>query len=154
MKNYKIPVYKPSLFGNEKKYVNDCLDSTWISSKGKFINTFEQEFSKFIGSSYAATVTNGTVALHVALRSLGIKENDEVLVPTLTYIASVNAIAYCNAKVVFLDSDPLTWQLATKEIERKVTEKTKAIVVVHLYGNSCDMDEIIALYKKCDFYVS
>ncbi len=129
------------------------MDSTWISSKGKFINTFEQEFSKFIGSSYAATVTNGTVALHVALRNLGIKENDEVLVPTLTYIASVNAIAYCNAKVVFLDSDPLTWQLATKEIERKVTEKTKAIVVVHLYGNSCDMDEIIALAKKYNLYV-
>jgi hypothetical protein len=98
---YKIPVYQPSLNGNEKKYVNECLDSTWISSKGKFVNQFEISFAEYIGVKHAATVSNGTVAIHLALLALGIGEGDEVIVPTLTYIASVNAIAYTGATPVF-----------------------------------------------------
>jgi len=150
---YKIPVYKPSLKGKEKEYVNACLDSTWISSKGEFISKFETNFSKFIGAKYSTTVSNGTVALHVALLSLGIKSGDEVIVPSLTYIASVNAIAYCGAKPVFVDSDKDTWQMMPEDVEKKITEKTKAIMVVHLYGNAVDMEKINYIAKKYKLYV-
>lgn len=145
--NYKYPVYQPYLNGNEKKYVNQCLDSSWISSKGEFVNTFEREFAKYVGVNHAATVSNGTVALHLALLALGIGEGDEVIVPTLTYIASVNAIAYTNAKPVFVDSIEATWQMDVKDVERKITPKTKAIMAVHLYGYPCDLE---ALRQLCD----
>ena len=108
---FKYPVYQPSLGGNEKKYVNECLDSTWISSKGEFIPKFETEFAKFVGIPHASCVANGTVALHLSLLALGIGAGDEVIVPTLTYIASVNAIAYTGAKPVFVDSLSDTWQM-------------------------------------------
>jgi len=138
----RIPVYKPSLTGNEKKYVNECLESTWISSKGKFISLFEQEFAKFIGVKQAATVCNGTVALHLALITLGIGPDDEVIVPTLTYIAAVNAIAYTGATPVFVDSVYDTWQMDPKDVKRKITQRTKAVLAVHLYGHPCDLDEL------------
>src|ERR1700753_727572 len=125
----RIPVYRPSLTGNEKKYVNECLDSTWISSKGRFIGLFEEAFAKFINAKYAASVSNGTVALHLALVVLGIGPGDEVIVPTLTYIASVNAIAYTGATPVFVDSLEDTWQMDPKDVERKITANTKAIMM-------------------------
>lgn len=140
--NYKIPVYQPQLGGNEKKYVMDCLDSTWISSKGKYIGEFERQFAAYTEVKYAATVSNGTVALHVALIALGIGPGDEVIVPTLTYIASVNAIRYTGAQPVFVDSLPDTWQMDPVDVERKLTTKTKAILAVHLYGHPCDMDAL------------
>lgn len=139
----KIPVYQPSLLGNEKKYVLDCLDSTWISSKGLYLKRFEDSFAKKINVRHATAVSNGTVALHLALLALGVGEGDEVIVPTLTYIASVNAIRYTGATPVFADSLGSTWQIDPAEIERKVTKKTKAIMVVHLYGHPCDMDVIM-----------
>src|ERR1035438_9100601 len=108
---FKIPVYQPSLTGNERKYVNECLDSSWISSKGKFIAEFEKEFARSLGVRHAAGVCNGTVALHLSLVTLGIAPGDEVIVPTLTYIASVNAIAYTGATPVFVDSLRDTWQM-------------------------------------------
>jgi len=144
----KIPVYKPDLSGNEKAYVDQCLDSTWISSKGEFIERFESGFADYTGIPHAAAVTNGTVALHVALVALGIEPGDEVIVPALTYIASVNAILYVGATPVFVDSDPKTWQMDPADIKRKVTPRTKAIMVVHLYGQACDMDAIGKLAKK------
>ncbi len=144
----KIPVYKPYLGGNEKKYVNDCIDSTWISSKGKYVSLFEKRFSDFINIKYAATVSNGTVAIHLALLALGIGSGDEVIVPTLTYIASVNAIAYTGATPVFVDSTEDTWQMDVKDVERKITSKTKAVLAVHLYGYPCDMDALQAICKK------
>lgn len=140
-----IPIYAPDISGNEKKYVNECLDSTWISSKGSFIQKFETEFADFTGVKNAVSVTNGTVALHVALLALEIGEGDEVIVPTLTYISSVNAITYVGAKPVFVDSLKDTWQIDPKDIRRKITEKTKAIMAVHLYGHPCDMDVIMAI---------
>lgn len=143
-----IPVYKPNLTGNEKKYVNQCLDTSWISSKGDFVTKFEDSFSEFTGIPYAASVTNGTVALHVALLALGIGSNDEVIVPTLTYIASVNSITYTGAKPVFVDSLKDTWQLDPADIEKKITHKTKAIMVVHLYGQACNMDAIMDIAKR------
>jgi len=144
----RIPVYQPSLTGNEKKYVNECLDSTWISSKGKFIQLFEQNFAHFVNAKYAASVSNGTVALHLALVVLGIGPGDEVIVPTLTYIASVNAITYTGAKPVFVDSLNDTWQMDPADVERKITPNTKAIMAVHLYGHACDMDALTTITKK------
>lgn len=138
----KYPVYKPRLNGNEKKYVNECLDSSWISSKGKYVSLFEQQFSEFVGCEYAVAVCNGTVALHLALVALGIGKDDEVIVPTLTYIASVNSIAYTGAIPVFVDSLEKSWQMNPEDLESKITSKTKAVMAVHLYGQSCEMDSI------------
>ena len=148
-----IPVYQPSLTGNEKKYVNECLDTSWISAKGKFVEQFETAFAKYIGADHAITVANGTVALHLALIALGIGRGDEVIVPTLTYVASVNAIAYTEATPIFVDSLKSNWQVDPDDIERKITEKTKAIMVVHLYGHPCDMERIMAIAKKHDLFV-
>ena len=145
---FNIPVYKPSLCGNEFKYVTDCLNSTRISSKGPYIDKFENDFSDFLKIKYSTTVSNGTVALHFALLCLGVKEGDEVIVPTLTYIASVNAINYVGAKPIFVDADLLTWNINVDDIEAKITKKTKAIIIVHLYGACCDMDRINELCQK------
>jgi perosamine synthetase len=136
---YEIPIYQPSLLGNEKKYVLDCLDSNWISSKGQYVTKFEHEFANYTGAKYAVSVCNGTVAIHLALVALGIGPGDEVIVPTLTYIASVNAISYTGATPVFVDSTPDTWQMDCSDIVRKITPRTKAILPVHLYGHPCDM---------------
>lgn len=149
----RIPIYQPSLSGREKEYVMDCLDSTWISSKGSYIGRFEKAFSEKIGVKHALTVSNGTVALHLALVALGIKAGDEVIVPSLTYIASVNAITYTNAKPVFVDSLPDTWQQDPQDIRQKITAKTRAIMVVHLYGHPCDMDSIMQIAEEYGLYV-
>jgi perosamine synthetase len=148
MNSYNIPVYKPSLGEQEKKNVMECLDSTWISSKGKFINEFEQGFANYIGVDHATSVCNGTVALHLALVALGIGAGDEVIVPTLTYIASVNAITYTGATPVFVDSLKETWQMNPADVKRKITSKTKAIMAVHLYGHPCDMNALSAICKE------
>jgi len=137
-----IPVYQPYFTGREKEYVNQCLDSTWISSKGEFIGRFERAFSDYIGAEHATTVCNGTVAIHLALEALGIGAGDEVIVPTLTYVASVNTIIQAGAKPVFVDSLDASWQIDPEDVTRKITPKTKAIMVVHLYGLPCDMDAI------------
>lgn len=141
----RIPVYEPYFNGKEKEYVNDCLDSTWISSKGKYINMFEQAFSQYIGVQYSVAVTNGTVAVHLALLALGIGVGDEVIVPSLTYIATVNPVHYVGATPVFVDSIETTWQMDPDDIREKITDRTKAIIVTHLYGHPCDMDEIVKI---------
>lgn len=139
---YKFPVYQPSLKGNERKYVNDCLDDNWLTWQGKYVKEFEQSFAKYIGSEYASTTCNATVALHIALLALGIGPEDEVIVPTLTYIASVNAIVYCGATPVFADSDKNSWQIDPVDVRKKITPHTKAIMAVHIYGHPCEMDEL------------
>jgi perosamine synthetase len=143
----------PDLGNNEKKYVNECLDSTWISSKGKFIPLFEKKFSEYIGINHAASVCNGTAALHLALLALGIGPGDEVIVPTLTYIASVNAVTYTGARPVFVDSLPHTWQIAPDDIKAKLSKRTKAIMIVHLYGHPCEMDTIMETARENNLYV-
>lgn len=148
-----IPIYQPTLSGREKEYVIDCLDSTWISSKGKYIQKFEELFADKIKVNHATTVSNGTVALHLALLALGIGPGDEVIVPTLTYIASVNAIKYTGATPVFVDSVRETWQMDPKDVERKITTKTRAIMAVHLYGHPCDMDALMAIAQEHDLFV-
>lgn len=153
MAKFKYPVYQPSLNGNEKKYVNECLDSTWISGSGKFLNHFEENFADFIGSKHAAGVCNGTVALHLALVALGIGEGDEVIVPTLTYVASVNAITYTGAKPVFADSLQDSWQLDPEDVVKKITPATKAILCVHLYGHACDMKSFKKITEKYNLFL-
>lgn len=151
--NYKIPIYQPDLGGNARRYVNECLDTAWISSRGRFVAEFESTFAKKIGIEHAASVSNGTVALHLALLALGIGQGDEVIVPTLTYIASVNAINYCNATPIFVESVRETWQIDPEDIIRNITPRTRAIMVVHLYGQSCDMDAIISIARKHRLFV-
>jgi len=151
--NLKYPVYQPSLSGNEKKYVMECLDSTWISSKGKFITEFEDNFSQFLGIKYSASLSNGTVALHTALLALGIGPGDEVIVPTFTYIASVNSINYTGAMPIFVDSKEDTWQLDPEDVIKKITSKTKAVMAVHLYGHTCEMDELVKICKEHNIYL-
>ena len=143
-----IPVYRPFLGDGEKKYVAECMDTNWISSKGKFISQFETSFSNYLGIKQATAVSNGTVALHLALHTLGIGVGDEVILPTLTYIAAANSVAYVGAKPVFVDAHEDTWNIDPEKIISKITDRTKAILVVHLYGNPCAMDEIIEICKK------
>jgi len=149
----KYPVYTLSMNGNEKKYVMDCLDSTWISSKGKYINLFEEGFAKYINVPFASSVNNGTVALHLALLALDIKAGDEIILPTFTYVATANAVMYMGAIPVFVDSLAETWQIDPKDVERKITSKTKAIIAVHLYGQACEMDELVSICKKNNIYL-
>lgn len=143
-----IPVYQPYFTGQEKNYVNQCLDSTWISSKGEFIGRFERHFADFIGAEYATSVCNGTVAIHLALEAIGIGDGDEVIVPTFTYIASVNTIIQTGATPVFVDSLEESWQIDPEDVKRKITPRTKAVMVVHLYGLPCNMDAITAICKE------
>lgn len=149
----KIPVAKPALIGNEREYVLDCIDTEWISSNGKYIAKFEGAFSKYIGVKHSLTCSNGTVALHLPLLAMGIGPDDEVIVPTLTYIATANAVKYVNAKLVLVDCDPVNWTIDVKDVERKITPKTKAIIVVHLYGHPVDMNPIMSLAEKHNIYV-
>lgn len=141
----QIPVYQPYFHGNEKRYVNECLDSSWISSKGKFIGEFEEKFARYMGASYATSVCNGTVALHLALLALDIQPGDEIIVPTLTYVASVNTILQTGAIPVFVDSLNDTWQMDPEDVRRKITPKTRAVMAVHLYGHPCDMQPLMAI---------
>ena len=149
--NNNIPVYEPYLIGNEKKYVNQCLDSNWISSKGEFINKFEIKFASYIKVEHATTVSNGTVALHLALMALSIKKGDEVILPTLSYVASANSVKYVGAKPVFVDSEKDSWNIDPKKIEARITSKTRAIMAVHLYGAICDMEELKKICVRNNF---
>ncbi len=153
MTTYQIPVYQPDLSGNEKRYVLECLDSTWISAKGRFIAAFEEGCAGFVGAKYGVGVCNGTVALHLALVTLGIGPGDEVIVPTLTYIAAVNAIAYTGATPVFVDSLPESWQMDPADVQRKLTPRTKGIMAVHLYGHPCDMAALTTLAHEQDVFL-
>jgi perosamine synthetase len=147
-KTIRIPVYQPDLAGNEKRYVNECLDSTWISSKGDFLRRFETRFAEVTGVRRAAAVSNGTVAIHLALLALGVGPGDEVIVPTLTYIASANPVLYVGATPVFVDSLPGTWQIDPEDVKKKITPRTRAIMAVHLYGHPCDMDALTDIARK------
>ncbi|MBW7959588.1 MAG: DegT/DnrJ/EryC1/StrS family aminotransferase [Candidatus Promineofilum sp.] len=148
-----IPVAEPVFIGNEKTYVADCIDSTWISSSGKYIRLFEESFAEFCGVEHAVSCSNGTVALHVALLGLGVEPGDEVIIPTLTYVATANAVTYCGATPVLVDSEPVTWNMDPMLIESLVTSRTKGIIVVHLFGHPVDMDPIMAIAEKYGLFV-
>jgi len=148
-----IPVCEPRLDGNEERYVIECIRSSWISSIGKFIKEFEKMFSHKCGCRYGVACTSGTTALHLALASLGVGPGDEVIIPTFTMIATINSVTYVGAKAVLVDSEMDTWNIDIDQIEKKITKKTKAIVVVHTYGHPVDMDRVNKIAKKNKLYV-
>lgn len=142
-----IPVSNPDLSELEKRYLNRAFDSGWISSTGEFVEKFEYLWAKQIGSKHALAVANGTVALHLALASLGIGAGDEVIVPNLTFVATVNAVKYVGATPILVDVNLNNWGMSLQEVEKKITKSTKAVVCVHLYGVPCD---VLELRKICD----
>lgn len=135
----RINLAQPRLSDHAKQYVMDCLDTNWISSNGKYITEFEEAFAAYCGVAHAVATSNGTTALHAALLALGVGPGDEVIVPTLTYIASANAVRYCGAEPVFIDADPGTLTLDPDHLAACVTERTRGIMPVHLYGHPADM---------------
>ncbi|MBP7625399.1 MAG: DegT/DnrJ/EryC1/StrS family aminotransferase [Xanthomonadales bacterium] len=140
-----IPLYQPDLSGNERAYLLEAFDSGWISSKGRFVAAFESAFAVQVGFAHAISVCNGTAALHLALLALGIGAGDEVLVPTLTYVATVNAIRHVGATPVFVDADAQTWQIDVADARRRISPRTRAALAVHLYGGSCDLHALRSL---------
>ena len=143
-----IPVCEPTLAGNESKYVLDCLESNWISSAGKFIPVFEEKFAAECDCKYGVACGNGTVALHLALAALGLEPGDEVILPTFTMVATINAVTYTGATPVLIDSEPDTWNMDVEQLAAKITPKTKAVIPVHTYGHPVDMDPIMALADR------
>ncbi len=143
-----IPVNEPLLDGNEKKYLNECIDTGWISSEGPFVKRFEDGFSARVDRKHGIAVANGTVALEVAVAALGLGKGDEVILPTFTIISCASAILRAGAVPVVVDSDPVTWNMSVEQIEPKITPRTKAIMVVHIYGLPVDMDPILALAAR------
>lgn len=148
-----IPVNEPLLDGNEKKYLCECIDTGWISSEGPFINKFEDGLAKRTNRRYGVAVASGTAALEIAVKALRIKEGDEVIMPTFTIISCAGAVAKVGAKPILVDCDPKTWNMDVNQIEERITEKTKAIMVVHIYGLPVDMDPLIKIAKKYDLKI-
>jgi aminotransferase in exopolysaccharide biosynthesis len=163
--NEFIPLHEPRFIGNEKKYLNDCIDSTFVSSVGKYVDMFEKEFASYVGSKYAIATVNGTAALHISLILADVKRDDEVITQPLTFIATCNAISYCGAKPIFVDVDLDTLGLSPESLENfleinceivdnKCINKTtgkivKACVPMHAFGHPCRIDEI---KKICDIW--
>ena len=141
----RIPIYKPWITKVERDILQDAVDSGWFSSIGEYINLFENEFSKFIGSKYSVSLNSGTSACHLSLLGNGIKSGDEVIIPASTFIACANAVKYCNATPILADIDKNTWNISLDEIKKKVTKKTKAVFLVHMLGNPCGKE----IYEWC-----
>lgn len=148
-----IPISNIVLMNNEEKYVVDAVRSSWISSLGKYVNDFEYNYAAYIAVKHAVSVSNGTVALHLALKVLNIGPGDEVIVPSLTFAASVNAILHAGAIPVLVDSYNDHWNMDPEQVARAVTPATKAIMPVHLYGHPCDMKSILAIAKQHELFV-
>jgi len=148
-----IPVCEPLLTGKELEYASDCLKTNWISSAGKYIPEFEKRFAEYCGCKYGIATTNGTTALHLALASLGIRDGDEVIMPAFTMAACAFAVIYTGAKPVLVDAEADTWNIDVTELERRVTDRTKAIMPVHIYGHPCDMDPIMDIAKRHNLFV-
>lgn len=140
-----IPMSMPDLSGNEQRYAAEAIASSWISSTGAFLDRFEAEFAEACGCDYALGTSSGTTALHLAVAALGLGPGDEVIVPSLTYIATANAVTYCGGTPVFVDVDPVSWCLDPARIQEAITPKTKGIIPVHLLGHPADMDPIVEL---------
>lgn len=149
----KIPIAKPYIEKDDIYFAIKALKSQWISSRGPFVGMFENQFKKFLGGGYPVAVSNGTTALELGIKSLGIKAGDEIIVPNFTFAASINAILNCGATPVLVDVEDKTWTIKFSEIKKKITRKTKAIMIVHVYGQACKIDEIKALAKKKNFFI-
>ncbi|MGY0372535.1 LegC family aminotransferase [Clostridium sp. JNZ J1-5] len=148
-----IPLCIPEIRGNEWKYVKECIDTNWVSSVGSYVTLFEERFSQYVQSKKAVVTMNGTAAIQLALIALGIGEGDEVIVPSMTFISPVNAIKYVGAVPVFCDVRRDTFVMDEEKIEDLITEKTKAILPVHIYGHPVDMDKVMEIAKKYNLYV-
>ncbi len=148
-----FPVAIPNLNGNEFKYLIDAFMSSWISSSGEYINRFEKDFSNYSDCKYGVAVSNGTAALHLALTTLEIGINDEVIIPDLTFAATINSVLHANATPVIVDVEENSWCIDPNEIEKAITPKTKAIIPVHIYGQVCDMNAIKKIAKKHKLYI-
>lgn len=148
-----VPVMQPVLEGNEFKYVADCLVSNWISSQGSYVDRFQESFCRFLSVENSLCVSNGTVALHLAMAALGVGHGDEVIIPDLTFVSPASMAVWCGATPVFADVDEKTWTLDPASVESRITNRTRAIVAVHLYGHPCDMDSILVIAKKHDLFV-
>jgi perosamine synthetase len=167
--NRQIRLSEPVITGNELKYIKECLDSGWVSSAGKFVDDFADKFSEHIGSLYAIPVVNGTAALHVSLIALGLKPDEEVLIPAITFVATANAISYCNAHPVFMDVEADTLTIDTQKVERFLTRecfwknnsiinkntghKVSGFIPVHIYGHPVDMDPIMEMARRYNLFV-
>jgi perosamine synthetase len=147
-----IPWYKPNFWGREKDYMTEALESTWISG-GEFLDRLESEMARILDVRHVVTTSNGTTSLMLSYLCLGIGPGDEVIIPGFTFAAPANMAIAVGAQPIFADIDPYTWLLCSKSVEEKVTSKTKAIVPVHIYGNVCDMDEIMRIARKYNLFV-
>jgi len=148
-----ISVSNPLFKGNELKYVTKCIKTGWVSSLGGYVEEFENKFSRYCEARYGISCSSGTTALHLALASLGIGKDDEVIIPTFTMISTANAVTYQGAVPVLIDSEENTFNIDPEKIEEKITKKTKAIIAVHIYGHPADMDKILKISKKYNLYV-
>lgn len=149
----RIPLSVPSFVGREAKYLQECVESGWVAARGPFVERFEDLFAAIHDRASAVSAASGTAALHTAMADLGLRAGDEVIVPTLTFIASVNPIRYVGATPVFVDADPTTYTLDVEAVERAVGPRTRAIVAVHLYGQPVDMDPILDVATRHDLAV-
>lgn len=143
-----IPVNTPLFIGNEKKYLNECIDTGWISSEGSFIKKFEDQFSEYCTRKHGIAVSSGSAALDIAIKAIGIQDGDEVIVPTFTIISPVLSIIKAGGIPIFVDSEAYTWNMNLEHVEALITEKTKAILVVHIYGLPVDMEKVMHLAAK------
>ncbi len=148
-----IPVCEPWLAGNELKYITEAVETNWISSAGGYIHRFEALFAEKMGARYGVACANGTVALHLALATLGLEPGDEVIIPTFTMIATANAVTYLGARPVLVDSEPVTWNMDVNQVEAKITRRTRAIIPVHTYGHPVDMDALNGIAQKHGLFV-
>jgi perosamine synthetase len=149
----RISVAAPRLVGNERKYVLDCLDTNWISSNGRYIGAFEEAFAQFCGVKYAVATNNGTSALHAALAALGLGPGDEVMIPTVTFVATANAVRYCGAKPVLTDVLPFSLNMNPEQINMRLTPRTRGLIPVHLYGQAADMGRIMEIAQANHLWV-
>ena len=165
-----LPLHEPRFIGNEKKYLNDTIDSTFVSSVGKYVTRFEEMVAKFVGAKYAVATSNGTSALHIGLKLVGVNEYSEVITQPLTFVATVNAISYCNAQPIFIDVDRDTLGLSPEKLELFLREETiqnsknecinkstkkviKACVPMHTFGHPCRIDEIVSICNRYNIEV-
>jgi perosamine synthetase len=148
-----IPVCEPTLTGNELKYVTQCIETNWISSAGRFVDEFEAAFAAACGTRYGIACANGTIALHLALATLGLQPGDEVIIPAFTMIATANAVTYLGARPVLVDSELETWNMDIDQVEARITPRTRAIIPVHTYGHPVDMDALNQIADRHGLWV-
>ena len=147
-KNKFIPVNTPKIYKDEKRYVNKCLSTGWISSEGNYVSEFEKKFSKYINKRYGVAVSSGTAALEIAMKSLNLKKKSEVIIPNFSIISTALCVIKLNLKPVLVDVDPITWNMCPKEIIKKINKNTKAIIITHIYGFPVEMKSVLAFAKK------